>query len=189
MISELFTSSSLRMCLQNQGSVEGHQWHHLSLPVESGLVRTVIKDLQKLTPPEMEHELRIDAEIVRQSEARRVFFPVVGKFLAKPDQHPIEPSQHVRGVINFSLENSDPGHEDGRCLLIKGSSNAGRTRLGKIARDGGHAQPMLSRRMLVVRHKLNESSRTRLERLACGCDDLKVNRCGGTRGNGINFPS
>lgn len=54
--------------------------HHYS-PIESSLIRTVIKHLQKLAPPQMEHKLRINTEIIRQSEARRVLLPIIRKLL------------------------------------------------------------------------------------------------------------
>lgn len=52
------------------------------LPVESSLIWRVVEDLQELTSPQMEHELRIDAEIVREPETRRVFFSVIRELLA-----------------------------------------------------------------------------------------------------------
>lgn len=65
------------------------------LPVKRCLVRTVVKHLQELTTPQVEHELWVNAEIVRQPKARWVFLPVVRKLLTQPDQHTIQPSQHV----------------------------------------------------------------------------------------------
>ncbi len=43
----------------------------------------------------MEHELGVDAEIVRQAEACRVLLPVISELLAKTDKHSIEPAQNI----------------------------------------------------------------------------------------------
>ena len=69
-----------------------HTINQLFLPIEGGLIRTVVEHLEELTSPEMEHKLRVDAEIVRESKACRIFLSVVGKFLAKSNQHSIQPS-------------------------------------------------------------------------------------------------
>jgi len=51
------------------------------IPIERGLIGTVVKYLQELTPPKMKHELRINAEVIRQPEADRVLLSVVCKLL------------------------------------------------------------------------------------------------------------
>ena len=61
----------------------------IKLPIESSFIWTVIKHLQELTSTKMEHELRVNAEVIRQSKASRVFFSIVGKLLAKSNQHAI----------------------------------------------------------------------------------------------------
>jgi len=65
-------------------------------PVERGLIWTVIKHLQELTSPQVEHELRINTKVIGQPEARGVFFPVIGKLLAQTDKHTIKPTKHIR---------------------------------------------------------------------------------------------
>ena len=52
------------------------------LPVEGGLVGTVIEHLQELASPQMEHKLRIYAEIIRQAERRRILLPIIRELLA-----------------------------------------------------------------------------------------------------------
>ena len=64
-------------------------------PVESRLVWTVIEDLQKLTSTEMEHELRINTEIIREPEACRILLSIVRELLAQSDEHPIQPPQNI----------------------------------------------------------------------------------------------
>jgi hypothetical protein len=84
MINELLTSSSLRVCLlccplQHPYISSRSSWY---IPVERGLVGTVVKYLQELTPPEMEHKLRINAKVVCQPKAHRVLLSVVCELLA-----------------------------------------------------------------------------------------------------------
>jgi len=59
------------------------------LPIESSFIRTVIEYLQELTSTKMEHELRINAEVIRQSETRWIFFSIIGELLTKSDEHAI----------------------------------------------------------------------------------------------------
>ena len=42
-----------------------HLMRPKNAPVERSFIGTVIEDLQELTASEMEHELRVDAEVVR----------------------------------------------------------------------------------------------------------------------------
>ena len=62
------------------------QWEGRNcLPIEGRFIWTIIEYLQELTSTKMEHELRINAEIISQSEASRVFFSIIGEFLTKSD--------------------------------------------------------------------------------------------------------
>jgi hypothetical protein len=88
-------------------------------PIESSLIWTVIKHLQELTPPQMEHKLRINTKIIRQPKARWVLLPIVRKLLTKSNQHPIQPPQHIWRIINLSFEHRDPSHEDSSSFLIE----------------------------------------------------------------------
>lgn len=96
-----------------------------SLPVEGRFIRAVIKDLEELASAQMEHKLGVDAEVVRQSEARRIFLPVVRELLAQANQHAVEPAKHVWRIVALSLEHGDPRHEHCRCFLIEGGGDAG----------------------------------------------------------------
>jgi hypothetical protein len=82
-INKLLTSSSLRMSimlpLQHPYISSRSSWY---IPVERCLVGTIIKYLQELTSPEMEHKLRINAEVARQPEAHRDLLLVVCELLA-----------------------------------------------------------------------------------------------------------
>jgi hypothetical protein len=62
-----------------------------NVPVESGLIGTVIEHLQELTSPQMEHELRVDAEVIGQAERRRILLPIICELLAQADEHSIQP--------------------------------------------------------------------------------------------------
>ena len=79
-------------------------------PIEGSLIRTVIKDLQELTSAEVEHELGVDAEVVRKSEAGWVFLPVIGELLTESDKHTVQPPKNVRGIVNFRLKYSNSCH-------------------------------------------------------------------------------
>jgi hypothetical protein len=59
----------------------------------------------------------------------------------------------------------------------------------EIARDGCHAEPLLARRVLVVRDELNESSRAWLKGLSGRGDDFKVDSGGGPWRDRVEFPS
>lgn len=126
----------------------------------------------------MEHELGVDGEVGLQPEARLVLLAVVGKLLAEPDEHPVQPPQHVGRVVDLGLEDGDPRHEDGGGLLVELLGDGGRASLGEVSSDGGDAQAVDARGVLVVRDELDASSRVR-RRLAGGRDDLEVDGEGG----------
>ena len=70
---ELFTSVSLRMCLDRcLGELDAKRRPikrvNIGLPIERGLVGGIVEYLQKLTPTQMEHELRVNAETFAQLE-------------------------------------------------------------------------------------------------------------------------
>ena len=52
----------------------------------------------------MEHELRVDTEVISEAEARRVFLPIIGELLAQSNEHAVQPSKDVRRVVDLSLE-------------------------------------------------------------------------------------
>lgn len=62
---------------------------HLNSPIESSLIRRIIKHLEELTPPQVEHELRINHEIIVEPEACWIVLSVIGELLTKSDQHTI----------------------------------------------------------------------------------------------------
>ena len=106
-----------------------------NIPVVSSFIRRVVEHLQELTPPQMEHELRINHEIVVQPKARRVVLPVLCELLTQPDQHPIQPSQHIGTVIDLCLEHCDPSHQYRCCLLIEIVGNGRVSSFGEIPGD------------------------------------------------------
>lgn len=103
----------------------------------------------------MEHELRVDAEGLVQTEAGRVVLAVRGKLLAKLDEHAVEPSQDVGAVVDFSLEDGSSSHEHGGGFLIKVHGDGRCAGFGEASRDGGHAESELTRGVLIVRDKLD----------------------------------
>ena len=97
------------------------------IPVESSLIWRVVENLQELTSTQVEHELRINREILSQLETRWIFFSVFSKLLTQSNQHPVEPPQNIGRIVNLRFENGDPSHEDGCCFLIEGLGNGGMT--------------------------------------------------------------
>lgn len=93
----------------------------------------------------MEHELRINAEIIRKSKSRWVLLPIVRKLLAQPNQHPIQPSQHIRRIVNVRLEHRNTRHQHRSGFLVKRRSDAWRSRLSKVACDSRDAEALLAR--------------------------------------------
>jgi len=53
----------------------------IELPIEGRFVRTVVKDLQELRSPEVEHELRVEGEVVGKAETVWIVFAVLAEFL------------------------------------------------------------------------------------------------------------
>lgn len=147
------------------------------MTVEGSFVGRVVEDLQELRSTQMEHELRVDAEVFSQTERGRVVLAIVGKLLAEPDEHTVEPAKDVWAVVDLGLENGDSGHEHGSGFLIKRGGNLTRASLGKVARNGGDTKSVLTRGVLVVRDKLDETSRARLHGLSWRRDHLKVDTC------------
>ncbi|RUS28971.1 hypothetical protein BC938DRAFT_481224 [Jimgerdemannia flammicorona] len=170
-----------RQGFANHGTGLGeHEWNSF-IPIESRFIWRVIKHLQELTPPQMEHELRVDGEIFRQPERLGLVLAIVGKLLAQTDKHTIEPAQDVRPVVNLCLEDGDARHEDGGGFLVEGVCDLRAGPFGPVASDGGDTQAKLAARVLVVGNKLDEAARTWLHGLSVLVDDLKVD---GRRGLG-----
>lgn len=157
-------------------------------PVECSLIWTVVEHLQELTSTQVEHKLRVNTEIVRQPEARRVFLPIICELLTQSNEHAVQPPEHIRRVVDLCLEHRNARHQDGSCFLIKGRSDARRVLLSEIARNRRDAQALLARRMLIVRHELNEPAGTRLEGLSIGCDNFEVDGGCGARSHGVDLP-
>ena len=97
------------------------------MSVESSFIRGVVEDLQKLTPPKMEHELRIQGEVLLQPKRRRVVLPVFRKPGAKTDEHSVYPTKHIRSVVNLRSEDGNTGHQYRCSFLVE------RLRYGRIA--------------------------------------------------------
>lgn len=144
------------------------------LPIERRFIRTVVEYLQELTSAKVEHELRVDAEVVAEPEARWVLLPVLRELLAQPDKHTIQPPENIRTVVNLGLEHRDPGHQHGGSLLIEGARDGQRTGLGELTSDGRYSQSHSARAMLVVGDELNHASRSLNDRRSGWSDDFKI---------------
>jgi len=144
------------------------------VPVVRRLVRRVVKHLQELAAAQVEHELGVDVEILAQAEARRVVLAVLGKLLAQADQHAVEPAQHVGTVVDLRLEHGNTRHEHSCGFLVEREANVTRLAVRKVARNRRHTQAELTRCVLVVRHKLDQPPRARLQWLASRRRHLEV---------------
>ncbi len=71
------------------------------VPIERRLIRTVVKNLEKLTPPQVKHELRIQRKVLCESERIRIVLVVLSKLLAESDEHPVYPAEDVGAVVGF----------------------------------------------------------------------------------------
>ena len=156
--------------------------------VVGGLVGRVVEHLEELAAAQVEHELGVDIERLAEPEARRVVLAVVGKLLAEPDEHAVEPAEHVGAVVDLGLEDGDAGHEHRGGLLVEGEWDLAGAGLGKVARHRGHPQAVLAGGVLVVRYELDQAAAAGRERLPGGGDHLKVHRGAGARGDGAEAP-
>lgn len=136
----------------------------------------------------MEHELRIDAEVVCEAEARGVLLAVVRELLAQSDEHAIEPAQYIWRIVDLRLKHGDSCHQDSSRLLIERGGDAGRACFCKVTSNSSDSQSLLTRRMLVVRDELDQASRAWLQWLACWSDHFEVDcfRC--PRVDDVDFP-
>jgi hypothetical protein len=127
MINELLTSASFSTCLIISKDTSYKEDKEGDIPVESSLIWRVVENLQELTSTQVEHELRIDREILSQLETRWIFFSVFSKLLTQSNQHPIKPPQDIGRIINLCFKDCNPSHEDGCCFLIERLGNGGMT--------------------------------------------------------------
>ena len=52
----------------------------------------------------MEHELRIDGKILRESEGLGLVLSVLCKLLAQTNQHAVQPAENIWAIVNLGLE-------------------------------------------------------------------------------------
>lgn len=135
----------------------------------------------------MEHELGVDRKVGGQREAALVLLSVVRKLLAQPDQHSIQPPEHVGRVVDLRLEHRYPRHQHGRRLLVERLGDGRRAGLCKVSSARRHSQSEGTRRVLVVGHKLDQAGSGR-RGLALGSDDLKVHAERSFRGERADLP-
>ena len=77
----------------------------------------------------MEHELRVDTEVISEAEARRVFLPIIGELLAQSNEHAVQPSKDVGRVVNLSLKYRYSCHQDRGRFRLKGAVVVTRRRI------------------------------------------------------------
>jgi hypothetical protein len=171
-----------------EGVYDSESGGRLDLPVESSLVWRIVEDLQELTSPKVEHELRINREIRSQGETRRILLSVLCKLLTQTNQHPIQPPKHIGGIINLGLEDCDSGHQDCCCFLVEGLGDSRVTAFVERSSEGGDSESELTGGVLVVGYKLDQAGLVGLKGLTGRCHYFKVGgeRC--FRGKGTDLP-
>mmetsp|Transcript_56832 Transcript_56832/g.122903 ORF Transcript_56832/g.122903 Transcript_56832/m.122903 type:complete len:246 (+) Transcript_56832:371-1108(+) len=145
-----------------QGRLDHHEGVHCVFPkddctVVRRLVRACIEGLQKVTPAQVVHELREDGKFLRQVKGRRFVLAIVGKLRHQPDEHAVDPTQDVQGILILSLEHSIPGHEHCSSLLIEASGNVAHGGVRVAVGDRGDTQPLAARRVEVERLELQKA--------------------------------
>lgn len=136
----------------------------------------------------MEHELWVNGKVFRQSEALWVILAIVCKSLAKSNEHSIQPSQHIRTIIDIGLEHSNARHENSCGFLIKWRGDFRALTISKVASNSSNSKSVLTARVLVMRNKLNKAAATRSQRSSGLVDYFKVDTSSGLGGDGTHFP-
>ena len=91
--------------------------HHQ--PVERGLVRGVVRRLQKLRPAEVEHELGVDGERAGHAERLRRVLGVLPELGPHADQRPVQPPEQVERLLVLGPKRRHPRDEKRRRLLVE----------------------------------------------------------------------
>lgn len=173
----------------DQGVPNVFMIEHMS--VKSGFIWGIVKHLQELASAQMEHELRVEGEVLLQTERGRVILPVIGKSGAETDEHAVDPPEHVRPVVDLGLEHGNARHQNRGRLLVKRLGDCGISSWPtQVPRDCCDSEMELARRVLVVREELHQGTlRPLLHRrgapLVC---DLEVNRITRGRVNATHLP-
>ena len=68
----------------------------------------------------MEHELRVDAELLRKAEACGIILAVRGKLSCKTNERAIQPAHDIGNVFSEAAVHSQTRHQHGGSLLIEG---------------------------------------------------------------------
>ena len=63
------------------------------------------------SPAQMEHELRVNAELGRQSEAGRIILPVCAELGPDANERPIEPANDVSDLLRLAPVHREAGHQ------------------------------------------------------------------------------
>lgn len=165
---------------------------HQHVTIEGCFIRRVVKHLQELRAAQVIHELRVQAEVLAQTEAVRVVFVILSEFLAlknkmslcslnpptlthQPNQHPIDPPQHVLPVVRFRPVNHHPRHDHRGALLVEPGADVMHVdrRVGPVPRNRRHPNPPLSRRVLILRDELDAAAATLRYRRRVLIDDFE----------------
>ena len=160
-------------------------------PVEHSLVRTVVEYLQKLTPSQVKHKLRVNAKFLREPKAVHIVLAILPELLAQSDQHPIQPSEHIWRIVNLRLEYCNPSHQNRCCLLVKQLANHRRSGFRKVACDRRDPKSELAGRVLIVCDELDKSTLIRRHRGASRTrrgDDLEIYADGCAGGDHAKLP-
>mmetsp|Transcript_470 Transcript_470/g.1094 ORF Transcript_470/g.1094 Transcript_470/m.1094 type:complete len:714 (+) Transcript_470:262-2403(+) len=126
-------------------------------PEVGGLVRAVVEDLHKLRAAQVEHELRVVAQLRHELEARGVVLAVVAEAPRQADEAAVQPARRVELVLCLHLEGAQPRHRHGSSLLVKARHEvAVGIAVGPSPGDGRHAHAHGGVPVLVAGDELQE---------------------------------
>mmetsp|Transcript_8197 Transcript_8197/g.30795 ORF Transcript_8197/g.30795 Transcript_8197/m.30795 type:complete len:211 (+) Transcript_8197:1119-1751(+) len=145
----------------DQAWLDHHQAvHHVLLDqdrlVVGGLVGATVEQLQELRPPQVEHELREDAELRRQPEAAGLVLAVLRELGSQPNEAAVQPAKDVRLLFRFRPEDGEARHENRGSFLVEAAAQAAQVVGIRVpqATHGRHAEAVSAGAMLVLGHEL-----------------------------------
>ncbi|GIX63799.1 GAF domain-containing protein [Babesia caballi] len=135
---------------------------HEHRPVEGSLVRAGVEGLQKVGPPEMVHELRVDGKLLGNPEGVDILLLEVGELRNEADQGLVQPLDHSHAVLALTLVERVARHQHGRSLLVEARHEVREVGLRVLAAEGSDTEAPLTAGMQVARLELNEGSFARV---------------------------
>mmetsp|Transcript_49388 Transcript_49388/g.141293 ORF Transcript_49388/g.141293 Transcript_49388/m.141293 type:complete len:410 (-) Transcript_49388:1172-2401(-) len=122
--------------------------------VISRLIRARVKGLQEVAPPQVVHKLWKDRQLRCEMEGRWVILSEVCEPGHQANKHPIDPAQHVQGILVLALADCVPGHEHCCSLLVESRGDVAHVRVGVAVRHGRDPEALPAGGVQVARLEL-----------------------------------